>query len=275
MRVSDMDEIYTKSASYERTAAAMDALLRVMARLRSPSSGCPWDLEQTFKTIAPYTIEEAYEVADAIERGDLPALKEELGDLLFQVVFHARMAEEDGAFDFAAVAEALSAKMIERHPHVFGSGDSRNAAEQTVAWEAQKAEKRKARGAGLLDDVPLNLPALTRAEKLTKRAARIGFDWPDAARVLDKLTEELGELEAARAAGDATAMMDEMGDVLFVIANLARKLGLDPEAALRQTNAKFERRFRHVEAGVAGQDAPSLDAMEVLWEEAKRKERSG
>lgn len=260
---------------YDNASDALAALLAVMARLRDPVGGCPWDLAQSFATIAPYTIEEAYEVADAIARADMSALKEELGDLLFQVVFHARLGEEIGLFDFAAIAEALSAKMIARHPHVFADGDQRDANTQTEAWEAMKAHARKAKGAGILDDVPLALPALTRAEKLTKRAARVGFDWPDADRVLEKLDEELGELAEARARGVGAEVFDEVGDVLFVIANLARKLDVDPEAALRHANAKFERRFRHVEAAMnAEEDRPfSLDEMEALWGQAKRIER--
>ncbi|MCR6643351.1 MAG: nucleoside triphosphate pyrophosphohydrolase [Terricaulis sp.] len=261
----------------ERNALATQAVLDVMARLRDPAHGCPWDIEQNFRTIAPYTIEEAYEVADAIERADLPSLKEELGDLLFQVAFHARMAEEQGAFDFADVAQALADKMIERHPHVFGAGDTRTADEQTVAWEAQKAAKRAASGApSLLHDVPMALPALTRAEKLTKRAARINFDWPTPDEVLAKLDEELAELAEAREAGDAEALTEEMGDILFVMANLARKLKVDPEEALRRANAKFTRRFQFIEAKLAEagkSGAQPLDEMEALWVAAKRAER--
>jgi MazG family protein len=264
-----------KTDTYDNAESALAGLLNVMARLRDPLQGCPWDLEQTFKTIAPYTIEEAYEVADAIMRADMPALKEELGDLLFQVVFYARMGEEAGLFDFAAIASALSAKMISRHPHVFADAAERDAATQTEAWESMKAHARKAKGAGILDDIPLALPSLTRAEKLTKRAARVGFDWPDAERVLDKLDEELVELAQARERKDVAEVFDEMGDVLFVLANLARKLGIDPEAALRHANAKFERRFRHVEAAInADGGRPfSLDEMEALWGQAKRIER--
>jgi MazG family protein len=260
-----------------RNAEATQAVLDVMAKLRSPDGGCPWDLEQNFATIAPYTIEEAYEVADAIERHDMGALKEELGDLLFQVAFHARMAEEQGAFNFADVANALAAKMIERHPHVFGSDkDNRTAEQQTIAWEAMKAEKRAASGASLLDDVPMALPALMRAEKLTKRAARINFDWPTPDEVLAKLDEELAELNEARANGDQEALAEEMGDLLFVMANLARKLKVDPEEALRRANAKFTRRFQYIERALAeqGRAGPQpLDDMEALWLEAKRAER--
>jgi MazG family protein len=259
-----------------RNAASTQAVLDVMARLRDREHGCPWDVEQNFRTIAPYTIEEAYEVADAIERDDLPALKEELGDLLFQVAFHARMAEEQGAFDFADVAQALADKMIERHPHVFAEKVERTAEEQTAAWETLKAEKRAASGASLLDDVAMALPALMRAEKLTKRAARINFDWPSSTEVLEKLDEELAELKAAEASGDQDHIAEEMGDILFVMANLARKLKVDPEEALRRANAKFTRRFQYIERALAeqGRTGPQpLDDMEALWLEAKRAER--
>jgi MazG family protein len=266
----------------DRLTHATHALVQLMARLRDRESGCPWDAEQTFATISPYTIEEAYEVADAIQRDDMPALKEELGDLLFQVVFHARMAEEAGLFTFADVAEALTDKMTTRHPHVFGKRDERTAEEQTRAWETLKAEerakKRTTNGAppSLLDDVAMALPALMRAEKLTKRAARINFDWPTPEPVLAKLEEELDELQEARAAGDQDAVADEMGDILFVMANLARKLNVDPEEALRRANAKFTRRFQHIERrlGEHGRTGPQpLDDMEALWLEAKALER--
>lgn len=261
-----------------RNARSTQAVLDVMAQLRDPNGGCPWDIEQNFRTIAPYTIEEAYEVADAIEREDMPALKEELGDLLFQVAFHARMAEEQGAFDFADVAQALADKMIERHPHVFSeAGDGRTAEQQTVAWETLKAEKRAAKGGtSLLDDVAMALPALQRAEKLTKRAARINFDWPSSTEVLAKLDEELAELKAAEASGDQDHIAEEMGDILFVMANLARKLKVDPEDALRRANAKFTRRFQYIERKLAedGRTGPQpLDDMEALWLEAKRAEK--
>ncbi|MEJ0061081.1 MAG: nucleoside triphosphate pyrophosphohydrolase [Terricaulis sp.] len=262
-----------------RDGAAIRAVLDVMARLRAPEGGCPWDVEQTFATIAPYTIEEAYEVADAIDRGDMSGLKEELGDLLFQVAFHARMAEEQGAFIFADVANGLAAKMKARHPHVFGEAEMRTADEQTRAWETLKAKERakKRPDASLLDDVPMALPALMRAEKLTKRAARIGFDWPGPEQVLEKLDEELAELAEARVNADADAMAEEMGDILFVMANLARKLGVDPEEALRRANAKFTSRFQHIErkladAGRSG--VQPLDELEALWVDAKRVERS-
>ncbi|HVY86808.1 MAG TPA: nucleoside triphosphate pyrophosphohydrolase [Caulobacterales bacterium] len=265
-------------SSPRRDGETIRAVLDVMARLRDREAGCPWDKEQTFATIAPYTIEEAYEVADAIERKDMPGLKEELGDLLFQVAFHARMAEEQGAFDFADVANALAAKMIARHPHVFGDVDMRTAEEQTRAWEAQKAEERarKRPNASLLDDVAMALPALMRAEKLTKRAARINFDWPDAEAVLEKLEEELAELDEARSHADPEAMTEEMGDVLFVMSNLARKLGVDPEEALRRANAKFTTRFQHIERRLAEMGKTGkqpLDELEALWVEAKHTEK--
>jgi MazG family protein len=257
-------------------------LVEIMARLRSPDGGCPWDLEQSFATIAPYTVEEAYEVADAIERGDLKDLKEELGDLLLQVIFHARMAEEAGAFDFADVARAINDKMVRRHPHVFGDVRHENVAEQTIAWETIKAGERAAKaGAGpksLLDDVPVGLPALTRALKLSQRAARVGFVWPSAVEVLEKLHEEVAELEAEVAAGDVAKAREELGDVLFVCANLARELDVDPEAALRTTNAKFVRRFRFIEAALAAKgsspEASDLVEMDGLWNAAKAAERA-
>lgn len=252
----------------------IDRLLEVMRRLRDPERGCPWDVEQTFATIAPYTVEEAYEVADAIERGDLEELRVELGDLLFQVVFHARMAEEVGAFAFEDVAAAMADKLVRRHPHVFGEGDGRSADEQTVAWEAMKAQERKARNqTGVLDDVPVGLPALTRAVKLTKRAARVGFDWPDLSQVLAKAREEIAELEAEIEAGDIARAREELGDFLFVIANLARKLDIEPEDALRAANAKFVRRFRYVEACLAERgltpEQSTLEDMDRLWDEIR------
>jgi len=279
MSAQPIEKATEKSAeTLARSARATQAVLDVMAKLRDPNGGCPWDIEQNFRTIAPYTIEEAYEVADAIEREDMPALKEELGDLLFQVAFHARMAEELGAFDFADVAQALADKMIERHPHVFSTeGDGRTADQQTVAWETLKAEKRAAKGAAsLLDDVAMALPALQRAEKLTKRAARINFDWPTPEPVLEKLEEELAELKQARAEGDQEHIAEEMGDILFVMANLARKLKVDPEDALRRANAKFTRRFQYIETKLAeqGRTGPQpLDDMEALWLEAKQAEK--
>jgi MazG family protein len=263
----------------EQSLDAMQRLLAIMARLRSPDGGCPWDLEQNFRTIAPYTVEEAYEVADAIERDDMTALKDELGDLLFQVVFHARMAEERRAFAFADVAAAIADKMERRHPHVFGDASVRTAAEQTGAWETQKAEERAAKGSGsLLDDVPLGLPGLTRAVKLQKRAARVGFDWTQAESVIAKIHEEIDELMEASRAGDRDAVEDEFGDLLFVLANLSRHIDVDPEAALRRTNEKFSRRFRYIESelAAAGRDIgkTSLEEMEELWTEAKKQERN-
>jgi ATP diphosphatase len=264
------------------SAEGIDRLLEVMARLRDRERGCPWDIEQSFASIAPYTIEEAYEVADAIERGDMTGLEAELGDLLLQVVYHAQMAAEAGLFDFAAVADGITAKMIRRHPHVFGTAEVDGAAAQGVLWEQQKAEERAARtgrgaDASALADVPVALPALTRALKLQRRAARVGFDWGDTAPVLDKLREETAEIEAALAAGEQAAVVDEMGDLLFTVVNLARRLGVDPETALRGTNAKFERRFRHLEAGLVAQGRRPQDVdlveLDAGWEAAKLAER--
>lgn len=259
-------------------AAELLRLLSVMARLRAPD-GCPWDQVQDFASIAPFTIEEAYEAADAATRGDMAALVDELGDVLLQVVYHARMAEERGVFSFADVARGIADKMIRRHPHVFGDADGADPAE---TWEAQKQAERAARAeTGVLAGVPLPLPALSRAAKLTKRAARVGFDWPDTEAVLAKLDEEVAELRAELTSGaqnaDRAALQDEVGDLLFVLANLARKLDLDPEACLRGANAKFERRFGFVEARLAAEGfSPAdstLERMDGLWGEAKRLER--
>jgi MazG family protein len=254
-------------------------LIDIMAKLRDPDGGCPWDLEQTFATVAPYTVEEAYEVADAIERNDLSDLKEELGDLLLQVVFHSRMAQEQGAFDLAGVASAINDKMVRRHPHVFGdhSYDDLNA--QVAGWETLKAQERKAKAkGGVLDDVPAGLPAMTRAVKLTKRAARVGFDWPSTDEVLDKLAEEVAELKVEIAAGDKAKAREELGDLLFVVANLARKLDVEPEDALRATNAKFVRRFSFIEAELAKDgrtpDQSDLAEMDGLWNAAKAAEKA-
>jgi MazG family protein len=252
-------------------------LLAVMAWLRDRQHGCPWDIEQTFRTIAPYTIEEAYEVADAIEREDLRALKEELGDLLLQVVYHAQMASETGAFTFADVAASIADKMVDRHPHVFGEAKVATAEAQTVSWEARKAAERAAKpnAAGTLDGVARALPALLRAEKLQKRAARVGFDWKQTGPVIDKIEEELRELRLELAARTIheKRLSDELGDVLFAVANLARHCKVDPEAALRATNDKFERRFRHIERRLAEKGREPSDAtleeMEALWQEAK------
>jgi ATP diphosphatase len=258
----------------------MPRLVAIMARLRDPEAGCPWDLEQPFDTIAPDTLEEAYEVADAIARRALPELRDELGDLLLQVVYHARMAEEAGAFDLADVVRAVSDKMVRRHPHVFGD-DSRDktADQQTEDWERLKAAERAARPerAGALDGVAAGLPALTRAVKLQDRAARVGFDWPDAGAVLDKISEETRELVEARDAGDAGRLAEEYGDLMFVMANLARHLRIDPEAALRAANAKFTRRFEAIEAALAAEGRRPADStlaeMDALWDAAKRAER--
>jgi nucleoside triphosphate diphosphatase len=261
----------------------MSRLLDIMARLRDPEHGCPWDLQQSFATIAPYTIEEAYEVAEAAERGEPEALKDELGDLLLQVVFHSRMAEEARQFDFNDVARGIADKMIRRHPHVFADAEVDGSEAQTVAWEAQKAEERRAKAAAAgrpesaLDGVGLGLPALTRAEKLQKRAARVGFDWPSAAPVFDKIGEEIAELRAEIDLGAAPdRIAEELGDLLFAVTNLARKLAVDPEQALRNANRKFERRFQAVEARLAatGKAAgtASLDEMEAAWQRVKADE---
>ena len=247
-----------------------------MARLRDPERGCPWDRQQTFKSIAPYTVEEAYEVADAIERGDMPELKAELGDLLLQVVYHARMAEEQGLFAFEDVAAGIGDKLVTRHPHVFGGAAVADAAHQSRDWEARKAGERAERSAhGALDGVAASLPALTRADKLQKRAARVGFDWAELPPVFAKVREELGELEREIASGGSRERLeDELGDVLFAAANMARKLGVDPEQALRGTNRKFERRFRHVEARLKERGLTpgqvTLEEMDAYWDEAKR-----
>lgn len=257
----------------------IDRLNAIMVRLRDPDGGCPWDVEQTFQTIAPYTLEEAYEVADAIERGDWDDLKGELGDLLFQVVFHARMAEEEGLFAFDDVAEAIADKLERRHPHVFGDEAAKaDGAAQKARWEDIKAGERKARAQhGVLDDVPVGLPALARAAKLTKRAARVGFDWPSTDEVFDKFVEEVAELRAEIAAGDLEKARGEVGDLLFVMANLARKLGVEPEDALRGANAKFVRRFAFIEAELARDgrtpEQSDLAEMDGLWNAAKAAER--
>jgi MazG family protein len=263
-------------------ATLVTELLEIMEALRTPGTGCPWDLEQTFKTIAPYTIEEAYEVADAIDRGDLPELKDELGDLLLQVVYHARMAEEDGAFDFADVAQSINAKMIRRHPHVFGSEEEKAAGVAPGFWDRMKAEERAGkpkRAESVLDDVPMGMPALTRATKLQNKAARVGFDWPSLAPVMDKLKEELTELEQeiARGASAQDAIAEEFGDLLFVVANIARHLKIDPEATLRAANQKFVRRFQAIERKLAalGRSPAQWDLAEMdrLWDEAKADEK--
>lgn len=262
------------SANISTGRREIDRLLDIMARLRDPKSGCPWDVEQTFKTIAPYTIEEAYEVADAIEREAIDELKGELGDLLFQVVFHAQMAEEAGHFDFDDVARGISDKMEARHPHVFGDIKVADADAQTLAWEDRKAAERAQSGSvSALDGVPLPLPALTRAEKIGKRAARVGFDWQAAADVLEKVREETREVEAELPDGSPQRIEEEIGDLLFTVAQLARKCGVDPELALRRANNKVETRFRRMEQDMAadGMDLRDSDMAELekRWLAAK------
>jgi len=261
---------------------SVDELLKVMERLRHPEQGCPWDKAQDFSTIAPYTLEEAYEVADAIAREDMSELREELGDLLFQVVFHAQMAREAGHFEFSDVVRAIVEKMVRRHPHVFGDVEVADADEQTRRWEAQKAQERAAKSQqatqSVLDGVAVALPALVRAEKLQKRAARVGFDWPDVQGPLAKVREEIAEVEAELAsAAPQEVVSAEIGDLLFAVVNLARHAGVDAEAALRAGNLKFERRFRAVEAALADAgktpQQASLDEMDALWESVKRTER--
>ena len=252
----------------------IDELVGIMARLRNPQDGCPWDIEQTFASIAPYTLEEAYEVADAIERGSLDELRGELGDLLFQVVFHARMAEEAGLFSFGDVVAAICDKMVRRHPHVFGNAEVRSAEEQTRAWEAHKAKERDGHTAGALDGVTLALPALVRAGKLQRRAARAGFDWPDVNGPLAKCREELEEVESALAGGGGEELADELGDLLFSCVNFARHAGIDAEDALRRANARFEKRFRAIESRLAERGMRPEDAdpetLDDLWEAVKR-----
>jgi ATP diphosphatase len=257
---------------------AISKLLDIMRALRDPQSGCPSDREQSFATIAPYTIEEAYEVMGAIEDADWPALKDELGDLLLQVVFHSQMARERNLFDFKDVVAAISGKMLRRHPHVFADGAPiETASAQTLAWEEHKARERAGKASGVLDGVPAALPALLRALKLQQRAASVGFDWDSAPRVVEKIAEEAGEIADAQAAGAPVEKLeDEIGDLLFAVANLARHLGVDPEAALRATNAKFLRRFKKIESALASEGkspaAASLEEMESLWQAAKADE---
>ena len=267
-------------------------LIEIMAALRDPVGGCPWDLEQTFASIAPFTIEEAYEVADAIERGETDDLRDELGDLLLQVVFHARMAEEAELFDFGGVVEAITAKLIRRHPHVFGNADSLDSAAVKALWGRIKADEKHKRvearasaglppepATGALGRVPLALPALSRALKLQEKAAKVGFDWNDVRAVLAKLREEIVEVEAELGGGSSEALSDEVGDLLFALVNLARHLEVDPETALRAANAKFTRRFAHIEHRLAesgrGPEGADLEEMEALWIEAKGLERIG
>jgi ATP diphosphatase len=274
-----------------KPSSDISRLLEIMAALRAPETGCPWDLEQDFASIVPYTLEEAYEVADAIERGDLADLRDELGDLLLQVVFHARMAEEQGAFAFPDVVEAITRKLIRRHPHVFGDTKDLSPEEVKSLWDEikrrEKAERHKARErlgmppeaheAGFLGGIPTALPALTRAQKLTAKAAKVGFDWPEPTQVIDKIHEELEEVKEASSSGERDKIEDEIGDLLFSVTNLARHFNIDPERALRRTNAKFERRFRAIEEALKRQnrslDDASLEEMERLWVEAKRAER--
>ncbi|MEJ0094739.1 MAG: nucleoside triphosphate pyrophosphohydrolase [Methylocella sp.] len=269
----------------------IQSLLDIMAALRSPETGCSWDIAQTFETIIPYTIEEAYEVADAIERRDMQDLRDELGDLLLQVVFHARIAEEKGDFDFDGVVEAITQKMIRRHPHVFGDAKGLSADEVQAIWARIKSEEKSAKRAasqaagetshsGILEDVPLALPGLTRAIKLQTKASSVGFDWNDIRLVLDKIREETAEIEAALDLGELDAVQDaledEIGDLLFAVANLARHAQIDPESAIRRSNAKFERRFGFIEQSLVRQGVPAggatLDDMDALWNEAKAEE---
>ncbi|MBT8412934.1 MAG: nucleoside triphosphate pyrophosphohydrolase [Boseongicola sp.] len=258
----------------------LSRLIEIMRRLRDPETGCPWDIEQDFKTIAPYTIEEAFEVSDAIDRADWPELEGELGDLLLQVVYHGQMGSEAGHFDVDSIARRVSEKMIERHPHVFGNATrDKSAEDQKRDWEASKARERATKGAtGVLEDVALGLPALLRAVKLQKRAARVGFDWPDATLVLDKIAEETRELVEAHDHADPDHIHEEFGDLLFVMANLARHLGVDPEHALRDANSKFTRRFRQIEHQLAQEgrrpEDSNLEEMDALWDSAKAQERS-
>ncbi len=251
-------------------------LLEIMQRLRDPDNGCPWDIKQDFSTIAPYTIEEAYEVADAIARENMPDLKDELGDLLFQVVFHAQMAQEQGSFDFDDVHQAICDKMQRRHPHIFADVEIRDATHQKQAWEIYKAEERKQKGEhSLMDGIPAGMAELQRSVKLQKRAGKAGFDWSSPEPVMDKFDEELAEMREAMSSGDHDAMEDELGDLLFVATNLARQLDIDPGTALRRSNTKFEKRFRAMEDAAGGQDeldALNLEAMEVLWQEIKKTE---
>jgi nucleoside triphosphate diphosphatase len=266
-------------------------LLEIMAALRTPGTGCPWDLEQDFASIAPYTIEEAYEVADAIERGDPADLRDELGDLLLQVIFHARIAEEQGAFAFPDVVQAITSKLIRRHPHVFGTIKDLSPEEVKSLWDTIKAEEKaerqaarekmglppEAHEAGFLGGIPTALPALTRAQKLTAKAAKVGFDWPEAAQVIDKIHEELEEVKEASSSREKDRIEDEIGDLLFSVTNLARHFDIDPERALRRTNAKFERRFKAIEEALGRQsrslNEASLEEMESLWVAAKNAER--
>ncbi len=256
----------------------IERLLDIMRRLRDPETGCPWDRAQDWRSIVPHTLEEAYEVAEAIENGDMDALRDELGDLLFQVIYYCQFAREEGRFDFADVVEAICDKLVRRHPHVFGDERVKDAESQSLAWEAHKRRERMARGGGLLEGVARTLPALSRARKLQQRAASVGFDWQEIGPVFDKLHEEIEELRQALArGGPQEAIEEELGDLLFVCVNLARHAGVDPERALRQANRKFERRFAHIERRLREQgrepsDTP-LAVMDALWDEAKEEGR--
>jgi MazG family protein len=266
-----------------RAEASLHALIETMARLRDPAGGCAWDLKQSFASLAPYAVEEAYEVAEAAEAGDIPALREELGDLLLQVVFHSQLAREAGLFSFAEVASGINDKLIRRHPHIFGDAAERDAQAQTIAWEAQKAEERAAKGrapaTSALDGVAATLPALTRAQKLSARAARVGFDWEKLDDLFAKLDEEIGELKAELPEAAPARLADEMGDLMFVMANLCRKLGLDGESVLRAANAKFTRRFQAMESRLAAEgrrpEQADLAAMEAHWQAVKAAEGHG
>ena len=272
-------------ARHMQPSRDLSRLIEIMAALRDPETGCPWDLEQDFASIRHYTIEEAYEVADAIERGDFGDLREELGDLLLQPIYHAQMAREAGHFDIGDVIYAITEKLIRRHPHVFGEDAARDATMAKGRWEAIKAEERAAKAdrrgdttPSLLDDVPQVLPALARADKLSRRAAKVGFEWPDFASVSAKVREELDEVDQARAAGDPAAMQEEIGDLLFAVANLARQAGVDPEGALRDANLKLTRRFHHVEArcredGISPQDA-GLERLDAYWNEIRNADKA-
>lgn len=276
-----MSEGLNASSLPKRSAQATEAfarLIEIMARLRNPDGGCPWDIAQTFETIAPYTIEEAYEVAEAIRLGDRAALREELGDLLLQVIYHAQMAAEEGSFDIGSVVEAINAKMIRRHPHVFGDASVRSAEEQTRAWEELKARERAAKAdkdqntPSALDGVAAALPALLRAQKIQARAARVGFDWREADDVIPKIEEEIAEVRTAVQSGSADAIEDEIGDLLFAAVNLARKLNVDAEGALRRATLKFETRFRAMEQEAGNTFAAlDLDAKEDLWQKVKKR----
>ena len=254
---------------------AMQRLLDIMAQLRHPEDGCPWDLKQNYQSILPHTLEEAYEVADAIETGDRQQLRDELGDLLFQVVFYCQLAREEGAFEFADVAHTMADKLLRRHPHVFADAQADDSESALANWEAIKAEERQAKAQySVLDDIPRALPGLQRAAKLQKRAANLGFDWPEVDQVLDKLDEEVAELHSAFADGDMVHVLDELGDLMFVAVNLSRHLKASPEQVMRAANEKFELRFRHMEAALQAQDKDlselDLDAMELAWQQAKQ-----